>query len=579
VALWIEEHRPTGWALVTAVDPRYSGLPLLEQSAVSSRIGELLRDTFMRRLTAPLGVSLVALGILGSVPEPMRLRVVAPRAGDVLAGRRGAPLEAYVATVRPPAYASLAEQTIEQPTTISALEGSTISIAGHGGRVLCGMARGRCRSEQVENGWRVLLVMPDSGAILTLGADSARRLIALVPRRDSLPVVLLRTPDRDTVLRLPEGTIPLVADLRDDFGIVSARFEYVISAGIGETYTFRSGIIEAQMEVGQGMRGQVDIRGLGMGPGDVMHVRAVAQDAGPARRGLGVSATRAIRVARERDYDTTSSVVLPGLPADTSALSQRLLIQLAEELLERAPRLARATVVEESRSIGRDQARLRRLVADVIFQRLGEDVEGEHAHGEDEDAAGGLSPEEMLAAAEAAAQITDEALDFHGDESPVVAVNRPLLEAYNAMWDAGRELNIGEPTAALPHMYRALDAIQRARAAERVYLRGRPTVAVLDVDAIRLVGDRRDADPVARGGAETRSGRDVLDRFLRAIGRTDSLLVLRIQLLDTHPEAAVALGEAIEAMRVGADHRVALSRARAMLAGAPVPASGRWEGW
>jgi hypothetical protein len=316
-----------------------------------------------------------------------------------------------------------------------------------------------------------------------------------------------------------------------------------------------------------------------MGPGDVMHIRAVAQDAGPARRGLGVSATRAIRVARERDYDTTSSVVLPGLPADTSALSQRLLIQLAEELLERAPRLARATVVEESRSIGRDQARLRRLVADVIFQRLGEDVEGEHAHGEDEDAAGGLSPEEMLAAAEAAAQITDEALDFHGDESPVVAVNRPLLEAYNAMWDAGRELNIGEPRAALPHMYRALDAIQRARAAERVYLRGRPTVAVLDVDAIRLVGDRRDADPVSRGGAETRSGRDVLDRFLRAIGRTDSLLVLRIQLLDTHPEAAVALGEAIEAMRVGADHRVALSRARAMLAGAPVPASGRWEGW
>ena len=49
-----------------------------------------------------------------------------------------------------------------------------------------------------------------------------------------------------------------------------------------------------------------------------------------------------------------------------------------------------------------------------------------------------------------------------GDDSPVIAINQPLLEAYNAMWDAGRALEQGDPRAAIPHMRLALAAIERA---------------------------------------------------------------------------------------------------------------------
>ena len=60
------------------------------------------------------------------------------------------------------------------------------------------------------------------------------------------------------------------------------------------------------------------------------------------------------------------------------------------------------------------------------------------------------------------------------DETPAVKINRPLLEAYNAMCgrrDHGTETAI--PGEAIPPMQRALAAIERARAAERIYLRGK----------------------------------------------------------------------------------------------------------
>src|SRR4030095_7769306 len=68
----------------------------------------------------------------------------------------------------------------------------------------------------------------------------------------------------------------------------------------------------------------------------------------------------------------------------------------------------------------------------------------------------------------------------------------------NAMWDAERRLGIGEPREALPHMRAALAAIQKARAAERLYLRGPPPRIVLDIPRIRLSGKKDGIDPGAR---------------------------------------------------------------------------------
>lgn len=188
-----------------------------------------------------------------------------------------------------------------------------------------------------------------------------------------------------------------------------------------------------------------------------------------------------------------------------------------------------------------------------------------------------LTPEALLAAAEQATASGGETLDFSQDETPVVALNRPLLEAYNAMWAAGRELEIGEARRALPHMRDALEAIQRARQAERIYLRGRPTASVIDLAKVRLAGRLADASPAATvASPRTQKTREaLLARYARVIdllpsqAAVDSLQLLRIDALGTEPRFAAALGEATSALRAGRDATAALISARRILAGSP----------
>jgi hypothetical protein len=200
-----------------------------------------------------------------------------------------------------------------------------------------------------------------------------------------------------------------------------------------------------------------------------------------------------------------------------------------------------------------------------------------------------MTPAELLRAAEQAnrAGTRSDPLDFHGDESPVVAINRPLLEAYNHMWDASRELDIGEPARALPPMRAALAAIQRARHAERIYLRGRAAPVIVDVTAARLQG--KDTGNASRRSprAPLERRRD-LERFTRAVdllgnapqAGIDSLMLLRVELLADRPAAAGPLAESIELLRSGREATSALARARRALLGDPVtvPGLGRWSG-
>jgi hypothetical protein len=262
---------------------------------------------------------------------------------------------------------------------------------------------------------------------------------------------------------------------------------------------------------------------------------------------------------------------------DKSVLSQRQLLLLTERLVQRMPRMEPAAVLAESRRIGADQARLRKQVSDIVFARLGDNPSGEHAHyagdGHDHNAtelATQVTPESVLAAAERATQASS-LLEEVGDETPVVAVNRPLLEAYNAMWDATRELQGGTPRAAIDPMKRALAAIQRARSAERIYLRGTPPAAVIDVAKIRLVGTDSAKFEARRALAalpapERRLAATVLRALALVTSRDssalDALRLARLDALAPSPPLAAALGDAIDAVEHGRDATASLLRAR-----------------
>ena len=270
-------------------------------------------------------------------------------------------------------------------------------------------------------------------------------------------------------------------------------------------------------------------------------------------------------------------------------LRRRMLIMLAEALQKKKPSLKRDVFLGESHGIAVDQRKLRRSVGDVVFTRLGGDPNSEEA--KDETPEHAKTMEELLARADSATNASTNPIDFEGDETPVVAVNKPLLEAYNAMWDATTHLELGEIDRALPFMRRALDAIQRARKAERIYLRGNPPRVIVDVNKARLTGKDKGSSSTRRaltsGDSTTQHLSDRFTRIIDLVARdasaaTDSLLVLRIDALTDAPAFAAALSDAASAMRSGKsnDATQALARARRLLVGSPVSRDtlSRW-GW
>ncbi len=587
VALWVEGVAPSlRYALVTRVDPAgAASADALERVIAAVAFEPPVRRAAWQPLARPALALAIGLVVLLVLPSGAVARLARPVPGDVVAASRapGDALAHVAITIVPPAYSGVATSRLEDAARVSALVGSAVRVEGAAAGLPVTVRADSLRVVLRDSGarWSADLGMPASPTVLRFVQGTRERLLLLEPRADSAPIVSLTVPARDSVLKSATGVLRLAASASDDIGLVGGAFEVVISSGEGENFRFRT------ITVGRTALGNVRAATLGGGlrldtlklePGDLLHVRAIARDrntvSGP---GLGASETRAIRIARAGEYDSVSVDGAPPPEVGKGVISQRMLILLTEKLLKQRAAIAKDAFVREARLIARDQNTLRKQVGDVIFSRLDDGGGGgEHAH-DDGDDHGALTPEQLLAAANEATQAAGaEPLDFAGGESPVVNINRPLLEAYNAMWDAGRELGIGDAKAALPHMYVALAAIQKARLAERVYLRGRPKEVVIDIGRVRLAGKSDIIGPAARLPRGTLDATTLarLARFDAALGllataraaATDSLLLLRAELLGVAPELAAPLGEAVDRLRAGTDATEALVVARRTLA-------------
>ena len=601
VALWLEERAPSmRYALVTVVEqPAVTSAAELERAVEQVRFAPLIAREFLRSIGIPILMLAGAMTLWFSIPRPRCVDTGQPLgvgAGQSPAGSALNRLVPLRATVTPPAYAGLTERTFEEPSSIPGLVASRVSISGKGAAAGISV---RLDTTSIpvtgDNGrWRAEFRMPAKATALSLADRTFHRLVILEPRPDSAPVVTLLAPMHDTVFRTPSGSLALSAEARDDFGLADAWLEYIISSGEGESFTFRSGVIgrvDSKNSRTASVQGTLRLDDLKLRPGDIVHIRAVARDLNDATGpDTGASETRTLRVARKDEYDSVAVEGAPPPDADKSVLSERMLIMMTEDLERRRPKLARDAVVAESRSIGRDQTRLRKEVSRIIFARLGAGSESEESNASDDDTQGKMTPDQLLAAADSATNQSAGTLEGEGDETPIVALNRPLLEAYNAMWDASTRLNTGEPGEALPYMRAALAAIQRARAAERLYLRGRTPPAVVDLQKVRLAGKRDDATAAMRAprnALDTTAARRVrrLNAALSLLGEhaqaaIDSLQLLRVDAIAHDPALAAALGPVIDSARTGGNSAAAIARARRVAAGAPaVERNGvNWEG-
>jgi hypothetical protein len=589
VALWIEEHFPTlEYLLVTAVD---TGDESLVPMATTAGWTSTAWKRALRALRAPALVLAAAIIVVLLLPGGAVARIRSPRAGDSLdrpllgAGARDNRLSPLVAEVVPPAYSGERNTTTDEPSDIRTLVGSDITLRGRGDAagVVAHIGQDSVAATRRGDRWSITMRVGARPVAIHLEDGTHQRIVAVEPIVDNAPVVTLVAPAHDSVLRAAKGRLPIAADVSDDIGLATVAFEYIVSSGEGETFTFKSGTFGSIHPTGRtaSTRTSLSLDSLALKPGDIVHLRAVARDAndvtGP---GVGTSETRAIRIARADEYDSVAVEAAAPSEADKSVISERMLIILAEALQKKRPSLPRDTLLRESHGIAVDQKKLRRTVGDIVFTRLGGEPSGEERSDEDSPQKA-KTMDEMLKRADSATNRSTDVLDFEGDESPVVAVNKPLLEAYNAMWDASLHLELGEPDKALPFMRRALAAIERARKAERLYLRGAPPRVVIDINKARLKGKDKGSSSTRRSLAASDSVvRERTDRFTRIVelaatnpaAATDSLLVLRIDALGEAPTFAAALSAAATAMRRGdgAAATDALARARRALAGSPV---------
>jgi len=595
VALWIEEQRatPPDFSLVTYMEqvaPAPAALTraaevVWAQAAVAEGLVRLRREAW-------LGPALFVMGsaLLLVVPRAARVSAGGDRAAAGVAGARVpresvvAPLGAWRLRVKPPAYTGQAAVDRGDATVVVAVSGSVIELTGEGAlpearlTVVGTTASLPVPASAVGRDWRVRVVAPDAPATIRVSRGGRTRLLVIEGHADSVPMVTLEQPARDSVFREATGRLPLVASATDDIGLASARFDLLVSSGEGERFTVRSvalGAADWRASGGQRratIRGTLDLSALQLLPGDVVHLRAIARDGHPAAtREFGASETRAFRIARPAEYDSVAVEPAPPPDVDKSLLSQRMLLMLTEKLDRQQPRLARAEVLRESLTLARDQARLRLAVGDVVFQRLSGESSAEHAHFAGDGHEHGVDQQGGKLVINPA---STTGMLAEGNDSPVIAINQPLLEAYNAMWDAGRALEQGDPHGAIPPMKRALEAIERSRAASRLYLRGKPPQVIVDLAKVRLVGKDtgRTSGRSGRAALPTRLvQRDV--RLVRAAqllpaardAARDSLALLRVEALADAPAFAGAVARVLDVVERGGDVTAAFVGARRVL--------------
>ncbi|HEX6250891.1 MAG TPA: hypothetical protein VFZ56_05610 [Gemmatimonadaceae bacterium] len=569
VALWLEERIPElQYALVTAIEPRFAELgPALEAQMHAAPMDVPVwraarRALLPATLAVALGASAVAASSTPGVVAALRDR----GAGPAAAGSGAAPLEGVSVRIVAPSYAGGRSQELRDPETIAAMVGSSVTIKG---RVAASGVSARLGERALAVGgspWQASFAMPAAAAALRLvhASSGAARVIVVEPIIDAPPRAQLSLPARDTLLRAAPASVAVRAELTDDLGLAQAAIEYMISSGQEETYTARTGIA-VQRDLGGARTGQLSATltaaTLRLGPGDVLSIRAVARDrntvSGP---GLGTSDTRTIRIARSDEYDSLAVEAIAPVFGDSALLSQRVILQRTEALVRELPSLAREAAVERSATLALDQERLRNRVHSIVFPG--------HEHA-DESPLAGEPPD-------------------HAD--PPDPVNADLKVAYEAMWEAGRELRIASPSTAVPPMRVAVEALDRARMADRRYLRGGTARVVVDLERVRLSGTEKgsSAGRAPRAAADTllralssRLESVVSARGMSASARANALSELRVELLAVSPPAAAALGRAASALRSGRNATADLSAARTALAGAPVIRDEAlpWSGW
>jgi hypothetical protein len=409
-----------------------------------------------------LPLVLLAAGAVASLVAGRSNRPEGPQRAPAVA--RTAPVTRaleWTAVTTPPGYVHQAARRVPQPSRLDVLAGTRIGIEF---RNWPGGARARLGPVVLPtaSAQPLIEVTPTASDVLQVFDRHERVLasITIVVVPDAPPTVRITAPAADLRRDTATGTISIRITAQDDLGLSDLRLRFTKVSGSGESFTFEDGEwpVQVHRTSGRAWTGahQIDLATLRLAPGDSVVYHAIAHDARVGAAGAGESERFLIEITRPGAV-AAGDFSLPE-PEEKFALSQRMVIQLTERLLEKRPRMTAEAFGDEARALAMAQRRVR---AEFVFM-LGGDVQDEF-----EEAAHAHEVEE------------GRANRGRGD----------LTEAVRQMSQAETRLTAGAVREALPYEYKALAALQAAFGKARYFMRTLPAAVQIDA-ARRLQGDR-----------------------------------------------------------------------------------------
>lgn len=447
-----------------------------------------------------LAMALHLLPILGTTPPPHV--VPAPK---VLAGPKppmGPPsMRASEVRIRPPRYTGLAETT-QNTLDIETVAGSHIDWAVlidpaaqtaalvfiDGRRLELGLEGGHWRGNdtpQASSRYRL-----EIDGVVQAPDDAAARL-TLNP--DQPPQIRVRRPGQTLNIVESASALELEIEASDDYGLGPAELLLTLAKGDGEMVEVSEQRLALQGEGDARNRRylrRLDLAALGFETGNDLILRVEIVD-NHGQRARSPSYILRWPKLRNTEGEGVEGFVQRTLPAYFR--SQRQIIIDTEALIADRPALERERLLMRSDGIGVDQRLLRLRYGEF----LGEEVENDGPllpEGHSLDDGHGHSDPAAFGDTDALLRAYGHAHDQEEGTTLFDPVTRERLRsALREMWQSELHLRMGDPIAALPYQYRALDLIKQIQQASRIYLARVGLELPPIMFSRRLTGDRSTA--------------------------------------------------------------------------------------
>jgi hypothetical protein len=334
--------------------------------------------------------------------------------------------------------------------------------------------------------WKTSKVITASGFYQVNLEGKISELYQIEAIKDLPPIIRIQSPKPNTVIDFgePQKTM-LKTALSDDYGISEAYINATIASGSGEAVKFKEqkisfGTAFNRHQTQYQLQKQLDLKALGMQPGDELYFYIKAKDNYHQETRSEVYIVSIADTAKLMQMEGMAN----GLDVKPELFrSERQIIIETEQLLRDKDTLKAEEFKKRSNNLGFDQKLLRLRYGKF----LGEESE---SGGDPEEGSSLDNPTDFSNAA----KINDAYTDKHDNAEDATflepGTKNQLKATLNEMWSAELRLRTYKPREALPYAYKALRLLKDLQQKSRAYVaKTSAKIAPLKPTEKRLTGD------------------------------------------------------------------------------------------